>query len=95
MLQSFDLNRLVSGRRNIILRKLKHLMAGRIFKVLVTNMKTGDVIEFKYKTKKAAYIRFVESCNELGYTYTEVKSMNVVIAGGVDHDFRLELIEVQ
>jgi hypothetical protein len=95
MLQSFEINKLVLKRKNIILRKLKHLMSARIFKVLVTNMRTGDVVEFKYKTKKAAYIRFVESCQELGYSYTEVKSMNIVVAGGVDHEFRLELIEVQ
>ena len=66
-----------------------------MYKIFVTNMKTGDCIEFKYKKKDMAVNRFKGSCNELGYKYTEVKSFGLMVAGGVDHDFRLELIEVQ
>lgn len=95
MLKSFDLKNRVTSRKNVVLRKLNNARTNRLFKVFVTNMKTGDVVEFEYKSKKAAHIRFVQCCNELDYKYTDIKSMNASIAGGVGHDFRLELIEIQ
>jgi hypothetical protein len=95
MLQSFDFKHRITSRKNVILQKYKHFTIEKMFKIFVTNMKSGHVVEFSYKTKRSAHNKFVSVCNELSYNYTEVKSMNVVIAGGIGHDFRLELVEVK
>jgi len=66
-----------------------------MFKIYITNMRTGDVVEFKYKSKKTATYNFIESCNQLKYKHTEVRQLGLMVAGGIDHDFRLELVEVK
>ncbi len=66
-----------------------------MYKIFVTNMKTGDLVEFKYKNKKTAINRFKGTCIELGYKYTDVMQLGVMVAGGVGYDFRIELVEIQ
>lgn len=66
-----------------------------MYKIFVTNMKTGDAIEFKYKNKKMAVNRFRGTCKELGYKYADVNQLGLMVAGGVGYDFRIELVEVQ
>lgn len=65
-----------------------------MYKIFVTNMKTGDVVEFKYKNKKMAINKFKGSCNSIGYTYTDISQIGLMVAGGVGYDFRIELVEV-
>lgn len=65
-----------------------------MYKIFVTNMNTGDVVEFKYKNKNMAVNRFKGSCDELGYKYTDVSQLGLMVAGGVGYEFRLELVEV-
>jgi len=65
-----------------------------MYKIFVTNMNTGDVVEFQYKNKKTAINRFKGTCNEIGYKYTDVSQLGLMVAGGVGYEFRLELVEV-
>lgn len=94
MLESFDLKSFLLSRQNVLLQLRKRLIPHKMFKIYITNMRTGDVVEFKYKNKKSAMNRFAGTCKELGYKYTEVSHLGLAVAGGVDHEFRLELVEV-
>ena len=95
MLKSFDLKTLLFSRRNVLLHLRKHLIPHTMFKIYVTNMRTGHVVEFKYKDKKTARNRFISSCNRLNYKYTDISELGLSVAGGVDHEFRIELVEVK
>lgn len=64
-----------------------------MYKIFVTNMSTMEVDTFVYKKKKMALNRFRGMCNELGYKYTEVSPFQIMLAGGIQHDFRLELVQ--
>jgi hypothetical protein len=55
-------------------------------------MRDYSIEEFVYKNKKQAINRFIGLCNELGYTYTHIKTFNVFTAGGIGYNFRLELM---
>ena len=56
-------------------------------------MNNGDSVVFDYKKKKKAKKAFIDSCESISYKYTESAQLRLMVAGGVDHDFRIELIE--
>ncbi len=56
-------------------------------------MNTMEVETFLYKNKNMALNRFAGICNELGYSYTPVNTFEIMLAGGIGHAFRVELIK--
>jgi hypothetical protein len=64
-----------------------------MYKIFVTNMNTMEVETFLYKNKNMALNRFAGICNELGYSYTPVNTFEIMLAGGIGHAFRVELIK--
>lgn len=64
-----------------------------MYKIIVTNRITLETEEFFYKQKKIAFNRFKGRCVELGYKYTEIKAMDIFIAGDLNQDYKIELIK--
>lgn len=64
-----------------------------MYRVVLTNMNNGDSVVFDYKNKKRAKKAFIDSCESISYKYFEAPKLQLMVAGGVDHDFRIELIE--
>lgn len=64
-----------------------------MYQITITNMNTREQQVFTFTEKHRAINNFIERCDARGYDWREMEMHDGYQAGGIGHDYRIELIQ--